>query len=268
MSLYTSRIIKASALVPDTKTLFLHWEDACSAEDNLRRVRADNLLVKASLARVDDVLRILRRRYLRDPDVTEALSGLVKARFPAQSVEQILYWFTARADRLLADAVTEIVYARLLSGRSDTPISAIEAQLHEWSGSGLTETRWSTETVNRVAQGVLATLRDFGILEGEVNKRIRPKPLMLEAFAFAACDLHRGGRTGRTLVTSPEWKLFLMDDIAVERELLLAHQADLLHYEAAGTVVRIDFPARTLRNYARLLIERRWAASNGHAAPS
>src|ERR1051325_8628288 len=48
---------------------------------------------------------------------------------------------------------------------------------------GKTSARWSADTTRRVAQGLLSTLRDFGILEGANNKRIAPPSLPVSAFS-------------------------------------------------------------------------------------
>ena len=50
---YTTRIIKAGALLGDTKTLLSHWDSAQSTRENLRRFREENLFGKASRSRVE-----------------------------------------------------------------------------------------------------------------------------------------------------------------------------------------------------------------------
>ncbi len=69
---YSSKIIKAGALLPDTKLLLATWDTRTGIDDNLERVRAENLLGKSSRSRLEDVLRVFRQRYLEDP---ELLSG-------------------------------------------------------------------------------------------------------------------------------------------------------------------------------------------------
>jgi len=75
---YSSRIIKASALIPDTKALLAAWDPSLSVAENLDRARRNNVLGKASRSRLEDVLTILRQRYFSDPDVGAALAALVQ----------------------------------------------------------------------------------------------------------------------------------------------------------------------------------------------
>ena len=64
---YSSRIIKAGALLPDARTFLAHWDLAATMQDNIDRIRRDNLLGKASRSRVEDILAIFRQRYLTEP---------------------------------------------------------------------------------------------------------------------------------------------------------------------------------------------------------
>jgi hypothetical protein len=115
---------------------------------------------------------------------------------------------------------------------------------------------WSESTVVRVARGLLSALRDFGILQGAVRKRIAPAYLPVEAFAYVSCYLKQHQPSGAKLVEHPDWGLFLLNREAVERFLFEAHQRGLLEYHAAGSVTRLNFPSPTLEGYVRALVER------------
>src|SRR5438309_3471341 len=85
---YSSKIIKAGALIGDTKTLLSHWDVATSVEDNINRVQRDNVFGKASRSRVEDILAIFRQRYLAEESVTKALVILVQGKFPPAALER------------------------------------------------------------------------------------------------------------------------------------------------------------------------------------
>jgi hypothetical protein len=186
---YTTRIIKAGALLNDTKTLLSHWDSGQSVKDNLRRFQKDNLFGKASRSRVEDILRIFRQRYLKEEEVTRALVVLVQRRFPAAGLDRILYYHAAKADCLLHDVVTEILPTRTAQGISDIDVIDLQHELAKWVAQRRTTTQWSEPTTRRVAQGLLSTLRDFGVLAGAVNKQIAPAYLPTEAFAYVMFHL-------------------------------------------------------------------------------
>jgi hypothetical protein len=262
--IYTSRIIKASALIPDTKVLLSEWDLDQSVEDNLDWARRQNIFGKASRRRVEDVLRIFRQRYFDDPDVGAALVTLVQSGVPAGWIDPLLYFFSAQNDRTLRDMVVEVVYPRHRAGYTDLPIEVVIRGIRNWVAEGKTTTTWNDQTTERVAQGVVATLRDFGVLQGTVQKQIAPVYLPTESFALIALWLQGRERSGNTVLHSDDWKLFFLPAEGVERFFVEAHQEHLLTYHAAGSVVRIEFPAidpstdsqQKLAEYTNVLIER------------
>ena len=52
------------------------------------------------------------------------------------------------------------------------------------TAEGKTSSKWSDPTAQRVTWGVLWALRDFGVSNGVVNKKIAPASLPVQAFAY------------------------------------------------------------------------------------
>jgi hypothetical protein len=171
-TLYSSKIIKAGALIGDTKTLLSHWDSTASVAENMHRVQRDNVFGKASRSRVEDILGIFRQRYLGEESVTNALVTLVRGKFAAAALDRILYFHSARADQLLHDAVTEILVPMHQQGLVDINVQEFQRSLAKWVAEGKTTGHWSEPTITRIAQGLLSALRDFGVLQGSVNKKI------------------------------------------------------------------------------------------------
>lgn len=253
---YTTKIIKAGALLADTKTLLAHWDLDSSVPDNLQRIQHENIFGKASRSRVEDILRIFRQRYLTEEAVTRALVVLVKNRFPASALDRILYLHSALSDRLLFDVVVNVLVQQKAQGITDIDADDIQHTLAKWVREEKTTSEWGDYTIRRVGQGLLATLRDFGVLEGAVNKRIAPSILPITAFAYIMFFLKQHQSSGTKLINLPDWQLFFLSPEGVERFLFEAHQSNLLEYHAAGTVTRLTFPADTLEEYANVLAER------------
>ena len=154
--------------------------------------------------------------------MTNALAFLVKEGFPGEALDRILYFHAAQADLLLHDIVSQ----------------------------------WSEVTILRVAQEILSTLRDFGVLEGASKKRLAPVYLPVEAFAYLAFYLQQRQPSGERLLHDPEWGLFFLSHHMVERFFMEAHQLHLLEYYAAGSIMRITFPTASLEEYAHALAQR------------
>lgn len=253
---YSCRIAKAGAFLADTKVLLSNWSDSLSVAENLAAFQRDNVLGKASRSRLDVLLPVFRRRYLSDPSVLRALVTLVKRQFPATALERVLYFHTALATPLLHDVVVDVLLPWYEQGVREIALERLKGVIAEWVAQGRTAGSWTDYTTHRVAQGVLSTLRDFGVLEGSVNKHLTTPYLPVEAFAYIAFFLKRDQPSGERLVNDPEWRLFFLSREAVERLFMEAHQRRLLEYYAAGSIVRIDFPAESIEEYARVVAER------------
>jgi hypothetical protein len=255
-AIYSSKIIKAGALLGDTKTLLAQWNTAVPPQVNLDRLRRENVLGKVSRSRVEDVLAIFRQRFLSEASVTKALFVLAQKRFPAAALDRILYFHAAQADRLLHDTVTEILLPLQTHGITHIDVREIARPLKKWVHAGKTSGQWSEPTVIRIAQGLLSALRDFGVLQGAVKKRIAPVYLPIVAFAYLAFYFKQHQPSGAKLVELPDWKLFFLPREGVERFLFEAHQHGLLEFHAAGSVTRLTFPANNLEEYAHVIAQR------------
>src|SRR5664279_728594 len=95
---YTSRLIKASALLSDTKTLLANWDLSVDVRENLARARQLNIFGKASRSRVENILVIFRQRYFDDPGVGLALAGLVQAGVPNRWLDPLFYYYSVQND--------------------------------------------------------------------------------------------------------------------------------------------------------------------------
>ncbi len=250
---YTSKIIKAGALLSDTRMLLTHWDENVPVADNLERFLRQNLFGKTSRSRIEDIVGIFSQRYLREPAVLRALVSMCRSRISSRAIDKILYFHACRADRLLHDIVTEILYEFHVEGRSDISTRDIQQALWQWIGQGKTASEWADYTVVRTSRGLLSALRDFGILTGAAKKRMSPVFLPVEAFAYIAFYLAQEQPSGDRLLRHPEWRIFLLSTQQVERLFLETHQSQLLKYHAAGSVIRIDFPAKTLDAYANVI---------------
>lgn len=252
---YSSKIIKAGALLPDTKALLSAWDPGLSVNENIQRMRHQNLMGKTSRSRARDILAIFRQRYLTEETVARALATIVRRQSNGNTLDRILYFHAVRADSLLHDAVIEILVPHWSRGTMEVDVREFELVFRKWVEEGKTSDTWGDSTLRRVAQGVLSTLRDFGVLQGAVNKRIAPAYLSVQAFAYIAFYLKQHQPSGTKLLDMVDWKLFFLPREGVERFFLEAHQHGLLEYHVAGNVIRLTFPATTLEEYANVLTQ-------------
>ncbi len=171
-------------------------------------------------------------------------------------MDRVLYFLSARSDRLLHDVVIDLLAPKLYGYHPDITVDEVIIWLNRQIAAGKTESAWSETTTRRVARSLLAALRDFGLLEGRVKKRIASLYLPTPAFAFIAFLIYMQNPAGNALLHHPDWQLFFLSHEGVERFFFEAHQDRLLNFHAAGPIVRIDFPSQTAQEYARVIAER------------
>jgi hypothetical protein len=239
---YRATINRGGALLAETKRFLAGWDDGLDLDGNVLRAVQENTLSKRSREQTQAVMQAIKPRYFAGDDLATGLIRLARATGQGQSLDRLLYYLTAKADPLVFDAVVEFVQPRYAAGFAELDTDDMWQQLREWIAAGRSRVRWNNETSQRVAQGLLSTLRDFGVLSGAKRKRITPPYVPPEAFALLTYLIRRQARSGEKTVAHDDWKLFFLDRSAVERFLVEAHQLHYLHYAAAGNVIRIDFP--------------------------
>ncbi len=247
MTTLSSRILKGGALLGDSRRLAEVWNRDLPARENLRRVDERNLLGKCSRARARDVLGVLRARFVdHGPQVMPAMQALVAD--PA-AFGDACYYEMARVDGLLAAFAGGQLHEWFIAGRSYVNVE----ETAEWIASLVKAQRlrpWSEQVRVRAAQGLLSTVRDFGVLEGAVRKRFAVPGMSPVGFAYVAYREQEQGRSSRALLASPIWRRWLLDAPRVAGLFAQAERLGVLRYSQVGSAVRIDWRVKTLEEVA------------------
>ena len=248
-------MLKGGALLADMRQLVCQWADDLDGEAAIRA--ANRILHKSTRVRVADTLNVaFKPRFVtgNPPNAWKLARAIEDCHPQIEVVRPFYYWITARAESLLHRFVTTEVFER---AKSHDPAIRVDETLSWVTKAVAAESKaWAPSVRIRMAQGMLAALRDFGILEGAVHKRIAPQHLPLETFCLIAFCLHQLGFEQKSLVRHPDWILFLLNLTTVERLFLEAHQNGWLDYQCVGEIYRIEFKSRNLDDYAHDLLGR------------
>ena len=248
MTQLTSNIQKGGALLDDTRRLVEVWDPTLSADENLDQILEANLLAKASRSRLEDVLaRILAPRFI-DPgeEIIAALRHLLI--FP-HAFREACYFETTRDDTLLAAFAEGPLFEWYDSGRTTIPIDDVRGWLSDLHSDGQIPD-WSESVRTKTARGLLAALRDFGVLKGTSIKEFATPQLSPRGFSYVAFRLHDAGNSSRAMVASPVWRRWLLDESRVDDLLVQAERLGVLRYSQTGSAFRIDWLARSLEEVA------------------
>lgn len=248
MSPLSSRIIKGGALLEDSRRLLDVWDPAASSEENLAKISGGRLGKTGS--RAQDVLEILKQRFLSPgPEVARTLRRLMD---DSRAFREACYYEAARADELLRAFAQGPFYEWYEDGR----VGIESADVVRWLMSDARVPRWSERTSDRVAQGLISALRDFGLLEGVRRGRRKqyvPPQVSMRGFAYVAIRERRSLPSAKALLEARVWRRYLLSPSDVRRLFLEADRLHVLRFSEAGTVIRIDWLIDDLEDVPNVL---------------
>jgi hypothetical protein len=113
----------------------------------------------------------------------------------------------------------------------------------------------SEATRKRVAGGLLKAGVDLGLLQGRVKRRFTAYYLADEPLLYVLLQALASNRTTAAALADPRWLWFRLPEAELEHRLLLLHQAQVISYYRAGSVVDLKLPASS----AEALVQEVWS---------
>lgn len=248
---YTSAVCKGSGLLSDMKTLLRAWEPGETAPSLRDRVRREGILGKATAKRADDVVcSVFAPRFLADGGrAATLLKKLLDRRNGGRAFSDICLLYAVRQDALLRDAILEVYWPALSQGRLALSTAAVTVWLDHARADGRIPEQWSKTVRERVAQGVVRILTDFGLLSPPHRGRretlnFRPSD---GAIVYLAHELHFAGATDAGLVSHRDWALFGLHGREVVAAMDRLASDGWWVVQAAGAVVRITWKYQSMQ---------------------
>lgn len=243
---YTSNLQKGGALLEASASFVSTWDETGSAEANLRTFTDANSAASPTRRR-DLVNRILRPRFM---DPGPHLIGALKVLLAEDrgAFREACYFETSRTEPLLADFVEGPVFDWHTAGRSQISVPDARRWLVELFEQEQI-VAWSEDVQKRVAQALLSSLRDFGILRGASGgsrKEIAHPYPTTAGFAYACWRLGEMGVTAASLEGSPVWRRWLLSPPDVSALIAALAGQGVIMLNRAGSVTRIEWQAATL----------------------
>jgi hypothetical protein len=247
-------IIKG-AMISDTYKTLACWDLDASKKQNLDRLRQDNFIGASSAAWLRDVAKVLNRRL--DPAGRDrALVTLARGNCPIDEWKPILLWHLTRDEFLVRDFLVNWLFDAYEDGAFRLRPDDLHDYLRTLSlRGGQTEHAWTDATLARVAAGLLKIAADFGLLTGTVYKEFASYHLPERSLIYLlhAVLEQEHGSPGR-LLTSQEWRMYLMRSADLETAMLRLHQFRAVDYQVAGSLIQISLPCKTAGAYAETMV--------------
>lgn len=243
------------AMIEETYEVLKQWDFEQTKKANLDRLRDENYIAATSATWLRDVAKVLNRRL--DPDGRDRpLAVLAQGGCGMDEWKPILLWHMTRDEFLVRDFLVHWLFPEYEDGayrvRTD--------DLHEYlqnlgTRGGETEHAWTEATLKRVAAGLLKIASDFGLLTGSATKEFTSYHLPDRSLLYILqASVEQANGSSGDAIESDDWRMYLMRQADVERELLRLHQFQEVHYEAAGTLVQLSLPAPSAQAYAERMV--------------
>jgi hypothetical protein len=246
-------IIKG-AMIQETYNVFASWDLGRTKRENLDRLRETNFIGASSSTWLRDVAWVLSRRF--DPDGRDrALVLLAKNGCDLDVWKPTLLWHITRDEFLLRDFLQNWMFPAYDSGVLRVRPEEVHTYLKEIGKRGATtEHAWSEQTIKRVAAGLLKIATDFGLLRGSAAREFATYHLPERSFLYLLHAMREEKKSLNSVVTSDDWRMFLMRPADVEHEILRLHQFRKLDYQVAGSLVQLSLPCGSAIEYAERMI--------------
>ena len=251
---YRSDGLIRGPLVSDTLQALQGWELEASKRANLEQLRQTNSIGAPTQAWLKKVCSALSSRF-EPAGRDRALVLAARMETGQRHWKALLLWHLANSEQLLGDGLRWSAQVHR-DGADLLQTDQALAWLEGTSSQGHPEvTEWSEATRKRVAGGLLKAGVDLGLLQGRIKRRFTAYYLADEPLLYVLLQALASNRTTAAALADPRWLWFRLPEAELEHRLLLLHQAKVISYYRAGSVVDLKLPASS----AEALVQEVWS---------
>jgi hypothetical protein len=240
---YTTQLQAGLGMVAETLALLRVWEPGMLPSRLAERAVEVGVFSRATARRTRNLAtEMFAPRYLTSNGLAaERLQCLVAHQAPPEAISQICFLYTARAQRIFAEFVTDVFWPRYHANAGSLSRKEAEAFVRFAMDSGRMTKRWAESTVKRVSGYLIGCCTDFGLLadanrSDRIIQRFRLRP---DVAVYLAYDLHFAGLGSQAVVHSNDWRLFGLDIQEVIGVLKGVAQDGHLLVQSSGELVDI-----------------------------
>jgi len=207
----------------ETILLLKSWQEGMSAVELKRHVIANGLLPKATNYRTSDLVsRVFAPRYLSNGATgAKNLKYMLSLDVSADSLLQLFLIYTARANVILRDFITEVYWPHYNAGSRVLQRQDALGFMKSARACGLMPKNWSDAMKTNMTRYLLSALTDFKLTRDlpQGRREIVPYNIQPTTTLYLAHEAHFAGLSDHAVLDHPDWKLFGLDRQGVLEEL-------------------------------------------------
>jgi hypothetical protein len=246
---YTSKLGAGLGMIEETRILLDLWNEGMDSTSLNKVALNSGRFPTISARRLRNLVSdCFAPRYLVNDAAPAHLLKSLDSALSSRESEQLMYLFTCRAHRILADFVRDVYWPAYAAGRDTLDNDEARIFVVQANQDGKTTTPWSDTTIQNVAGYLTGCCADFGLLERGVRRlrRILPYHLEPRVATMLAYDLHFAGLGDNRIVVDEDWTLFGLEPADVLSELKRIALKGLVIVQTAGGAIRIGWQYKTI----------------------
>jgi len=253
---YSTQLQAGLGLIEETKTLLTIYNPGMTSSELYTQALESGLFPLVSARRLRNIIaECFTPRYLK----TNSANYLkdITQKLPTHTTTQFFLVFTALANRILFDFITDVYWNRYSSG-SDL-LSTDEARTFVSNAvyDGKTSTIWSESTVKRMSSYLIGCCADYGLISSKRGSNREMKGLRLHELTmlFFAYWLHFKDIGDNRIISHDIWKIFGLEPNDVKEELKRISKKGWMIVQSAGDVTRISWTFNNLEEVVDVITE-------------
>ncbi len=217
---YVPTLSSKTSLLEETRQFLLTYARLGDLKAT-RQALVNGGLPQRSHATRNTIVRIIQLRLTRWNPPAWVLDDLISFAQDGHQPElqAALLLHSARQDVLLYDIIQHIVVSHWFAGDHKLITSDVQRFLDDMQALHPEVARWSHSTRVRLSRHALAALRDFGLLQGKVSKRIVEPIVPPSVVQHLIHLLQAEGIQPEQLAQHPDWQLWLWDAAQAQKAI-------------------------------------------------
>jgi hypothetical protein len=256
---YTTQLQAGLGMIPETMVLLRLWEPGLIPSHLADRAVEAGLFSRTTARRTRNlVAEMFAPRYLSNGGVVASrLKTLLDHQFPYDSLVQICFVQTARAQKVFGDFVIEVYWPKYSAGADNLSSDDAERFIYRTLDAGRMRKRWSESTTRRVSGYLIGCCIDFGLLAEVGRKRtIKRFSIRTDVALYLAHDLHFAGLSDMAVIQHPDWLLFGLEVQEVIRLMKsMGHDGHLL-IQSSTELVQVSWKYRNMEECLAAITQR------------
>src|SRR5271166_2828955 len=163
---YTTQLGAGLGMVQETFDLLRLWQHGDTPKQLSDKAIRTGVFSRTTARRARNiVIEMFAPRFLADGGKSVSyLKCLIESNIPADDLTQLFFLYTARAQLIFADFVTDVYWPRYNAGAIRLGRVDAETFIHRALDNGRMQKRWTESTVRRVSGYLLGCGTNFGLL--------------------------------------------------------------------------------------------------------